>query len=118
MRTLSALAAVSLASMSSAALAATVMLDKPRQGQTARSATMTVAVTLSEFQAGKDGWVQIWLDGKLLQTLKGTSGKLTLPPGAHLVQARLVDLDQQPLRVPTSSDTITVTVEAVDPQGN
>jgi hypothetical protein len=103
----------------SVALGATVTLDKPVQGETASSGTITVSVSLSQdFQAGRDGWVQIWLDGALAMTLSGTSGKTTLAPGNHQIQARLVRLDHQPLRIPANSEQITMTIPAIDSRGN
>jgi hypothetical protein len=122
MRIASKLALVCVAGvsvLSGVALAASVTIDHPTQGETARSGTIAISVTLSpDFEPGREGWVEIWVDGNLTQTLKGTSGTATLSPGNHQIQARLVRLDHQPLRVPTQSEVVTVTVPIVDPQGN
>jgi hypothetical protein len=101
------------------AFGATVTVDKPTQGQTNSGATVAISVSLSQdFQTGRDGWVQIWVDGSLATTLSATSGSVRLSPGDHQIQARLVDLDHHPLRVPANSERITVTVPAVDAEGN
>jgi hypothetical protein len=100
------------------ALGATVTLDHPTQGSTATSQAVAVSVSLSQdFQAGRDGWVEIWVDGARAKTLAGTADTLALAPGNHQIQARLVALNHEPLRVPANSEQVTVTVPTVDPHG-
>jgi hypothetical protein len=75
-----------------------------------------VSVTLSlDFHPGKDGWVELWVDGAYAKTLEGTKGLLELAPGNHQLQARLVTLDHQPLRIAAHSTKITITVPSVSP---
>jgi hypothetical protein len=113
---LSAALSAAVLSISGVAFGATVTLDRPTQGETASSGTLTVSVSLSQdFQAGRDGWVEIWVDGVRAITLKGTRGQVNLKPGDHLIQARLVNLQHAGLRVRTYSDQVTVTVPTVDP---
>jgi len=101
--------------LSSTAFAATVTINKPTQGDTV-SNPIDVAVSVSEdFVVGKDGVVQLWVDGAPSMTLKGTSGILQLTPGNHQLQARLIKLDGHSLRVPSDSAQVTVTVPTVDP---
>ena len=100
---------------SSTALGATVTINKPTQGETVTN-PIDLAVSVSQdFIVGKDGVVQIWVDGAPSVTLKGTSGILQLTPGNHQLQARLVHLDGHSLRVPSDSAQVTVTVPTVDP---
>jgi hypothetical protein len=100
------------------ALGATVTIERPTQAETTSSGTVTVSVTLSDdFIAGQDGWVEIWVDGALVKTLKGTKGTVSLSPGNHNIQARLVNMQHRPLRVPAVSDRILVTVPSADPSG-
>jgi hypothetical protein len=113
LRTVALLAALGLPSV---ALAATVHIDQPTQGQTMRSGRVEVTVSLSpEFQPGRDGYVDLWVDGAYLMTLEGTKGMLNLHPGNHQIQARLVGLDHQPLRIAANSTRITITVPYVSP---
>jgi hypothetical protein len=101
--------------MSSTALAATVTINKPTQGETV-SNPVNLAVSVSEdFIVGKDGVIQIWVDGAPAMTLTGTTGILQLKPGNHQLQARLMHLDGRSLRVPSDSAQVTVTVPTVDP---
>ena len=101
---------------SSAAVAATVTINKPTQGETVAN-PVDLAVSVSQdFIVGKDGVIQIWIDGAPAMTLQGTTGILQLKPGNHQLQARLVHLDGHSLRVPSDSAQVTVTVPAVDPQ--
>jgi hypothetical protein len=101
---------------SGVALGATVTIEKPTQAQTTRSGLVDVSVSLSDdFQAGQDGWVDLWVDGAYVMTLKGTKGTLNLSPGNHQIQARLVTLDHQPLRIAANSDRVLVTVPSVSP---
>jgi hypothetical protein len=98
------------------ALGATVHIDQPTQGQTTHSGFINVTVSLSpEFQPGRDGWVDLWVDGAYAKTLEGTKGTLDLLPGNHQIQARLVTLDHQPLRIAANSTKITITVPSVSP---
>ncbi len=108
------LAAASLL-LSSAAFAATVTINKPTQGDTVTNPVDVVVAVSTDFVVGKDGVVQVWVDGQALMILKGTSGTLQLAPGNHQIQARLVQLDGHALRVPTDSTQVTVTVPTVDP---
>jgi hypothetical protein len=109
---------MSLWSLSGVALGASVTLDRPTQGVTADDQHVVVAVSLSQdFQAGRDGWVEIWVDGSRFKTLTGTAETLTLSPGDHEIQARLVTLNREPLRVPANSEQVTVTLPTVDPHG-
>ena len=97
------------------ALAATVTINTPSQGETVVS-PVDVAVSVStDFIVGKDGVVQMWVDGSPVTTLKGTTGVLQLAPGNHLLQARLVHSDGHALRVPSDSAQVTVTVPTIDP---
>ena len=101
--------------LSSSALAATVTINKPTQGDTVAN-PIDLAVSVSQdFVVGKDGVVQIWIDGAPAVTLQGTTGVLQLRPGNHQLQARLVHLDGHALRVPSDSAQVTVTVPTVDP---
>ncbi len=101
--------------LSNNALAATVTINKPTQGDTVTNPIdLTVSVS-QDFVVGKDGVVQIWIDGAPSMTLKGTTGILQLTPGNHQLQARLVQPDGHALRVPSDSAQITVTVPTVDP---
>ena len=109
---------VGLLGAAGVALGATVTIDRPSQGSTAAGGTVTVAVSVSSgFQIGQDGWVQIWVDGRPTKVLAGTNGTVTMPPGDHEIQARLVNLKHQALRVPANSEQITVTVPIPDPHG-
>ena|SRR5450432_3911885 len=102
--------------LSGVALGATVSIEKPTQSQTTLSGYVDVSVSLSDdFQAGRDGLVDLWVDGAYVLTLKGTKGQLNLSPGNHQIQARLVTMDHQPLRVPASSDRILITVPSANP---
>jgi hypothetical protein len=101
--------------LSSSALAATVTINKPTQGDTVNN-PIDLAVSVSEdFVVGKDGVIQLWVDGAMLTTLTGTTGVLQLKPGNHQLQARLVHLDGHSLRVASDSAQVTVTVPTVDP---
>jgi hypothetical protein len=101
---------------SGVALGATVSIDQPTQGQTTHSGRVNVSVTLSpEFQPGRDGWVEIWVDGAHFMTLETNKGTLNLLPGNHQIQARLVTLDHQPLRIAANSTRVTITVPSVNP---
>lgn len=112
------LVAASLLS-SSLALGATVSLNQPAEGETMRGGTVTVIVsTSSDFKPGHDGWIELWVDGARAATLRGKSGQVVLQPGNHQLQARLVNLNHQPLRITANSDQITVTVPTQDPAGN
>jgi len=113
MRSLTLLAALGLSGL---ALGATVSIDQPTQGRTTHSGRVNVSVSLSpEFQPGRDGWVELWVDGAYAVTLEGTKGLLELSPGNHQIQARLVTLDHQPLRIAANSTRITITVPSVSP---
>ncbi len=112
-RTFALVASLGLSGM---ALGATVHIDQPTQGQTTRSGRVNVSVSLSpEFQPGRDGWVEIWVDGAYLKTLEDTKGLIELLPGNHQIQARLVTLDHQPLRIAAHSTRITINVPSVSP---
>jgi hypothetical protein len=112
----STIALLAVVGVSSLALGATVSIDKPTQGQTTRSGLVNVVVSLSpEFQPGRDGWVDLWVDGAYVKTLEGTKGTLDLSPGNHQIQARLVTLDHQPLRIAANSTRVTVTVPSMSP---
>jgi hypothetical protein len=112
-RSLTLVAALGL---SGTALGATVTIDQPTQGQTTRSGRVEVSVSLSpEFQPGRDGFVELWVDGAYLVTLDGTKGTLNLVPGNHQIQARLVTLDHQPLRIAANSTRVKITVPSVSP---
>jgi hypothetical protein len=101
--------------LSATALAATVTINKPTQGDTV-SNPIDVSVAVSQdFVVGKDGVVQVWVDGAPAMTLQGTTGILQLKPGNHQLQARLIHLDGHSLRVPSDSAQVNVTVPAVDP---
>jgi len=101
--------------LSTVALGATVTIETPTQAETTESGLVDVTVSLSDdFQVGQDGWVELWVDGAWAMTLKGTTGTLTLSPGNHQIQARLVTLYHQPLRIPASSDRVLVTVPSVN----
>lgn len=113
MRTLTIVALLCVSEM---ALGATVTIEKPTQSQTTRSGFVDVSVSLSDdFQAGQDGWVDLWVDGAYVVTLKGTKGTLNLSPGNHQIQARLVTLDHQPLRIAANSDRVLITVPSANP---
>jgi len=116
MRTLAAIAALGL---SSVALGATVTIDRPHQGLTTSSnGRVPVVVSVSyDFVPGQDGWVQLWVDGTFAMDLKGTDGVLSLAPGNHHIQARLVTIYYEPLRVPANSSLVRVTVPSMDPNG-
>jgi hypothetical protein len=110
------IAALAALCCSGIAFGATVTIEKPTQAQTTRSGVVEVSVSLSDdFQAGTDGWVDLWVDGAYVMTLKGTKGTLNLAPGNHQIQARLVTLDHQPLRISANSDRVLVTVPSVSP---
>jgi hypothetical protein len=101
--------------LSNTALAATVTINKPTQGETvANPIELSVSVS-QDFVVGKDGVIQMWVDGMPSMTLTGTTGRLQLAPGNHQLQARLVQPDGHALRVPSDSAQITVTVPTVDP---
>ncbi len=113
-----ALIATAVLGLAQVALGATVTIDRPTQAQTSSSGAVTVSVSLSDdFTAGQNGWVEIWVDGAFVATLKGTKGVVNLSPGNHQIQARLVNLQHQPLRVPAVSDRVLLTVPSVDPSG-
>jgi hypothetical protein len=101
--------------ISSTAVAATVTINKPTQGDTVTN-PVDVAVSVSQdFVVGKDGVIQIWVDGVPSMTLKGTTGILQLQPGNHQLQARLVQPDGHALRVASDSAQVTITVPTIDP---
>jgi hypothetical protein len=118
-----ALLAVAVLGFSSMALGTNVTIDRPRQGQkVSSSGIVEVAVSVSyDFVPGKDGWVEIWVDANFVTWFRegATSGTVTLAPGSgsHNVQARLVDLYHQPLRVPAVSNIVKVIVPTPDPNG-
>jgi len=119
MRVLIAIAALGL---SGVALGATVTIDRPNEGDTTSSSgIVSIAVSVSDdFIPGQDGFVEIWVDGNFAIWLKGpdgTTGTVTLSPGNHTLQARLVTMYHQPLRVPAVSDRVLVTVPSMDPSG-
>jgi hypothetical protein len=100
------------------AAAATVTIDSPTQGEEVASGPCVVKVSLSEdFVLGQDGWVEIWVDGNWAAWFKETTGIVPLSPGSHQIQARLVNVYHQPLRVPAVSDRVQVIVPSVDPSG-
>ena len=98
------------------ALAATVSISKPTQGDTVVSPVAVEVSTSQDFAVGKDGAVELWVDGARIETLKGTTGTVQLAPGNHQLQARLVGNDGHPLRVPANSAQVTVTVPTIDPR--
>ena len=112
---MTALATILFASV---ALSATVSIDRPTQSETTSSNFVAVSVSVSDdFVVGQDGWVQLWVDGNWASNLQGTTGTLNLSPGNHNIQARLVTMYFQPLRVPAVSDRVLVTVPSADPSG-
>lgn len=102
--------------MSGTALAANVTLTQPAQGETLKIGDVPIVVSTSDdFAIGKDGLVEIWVDGHPVMTLRGKSGSLRLGPGNHRIQAKLVGLNGEELRVPARSEQVTVTVADTDP---
>jgi hypothetical protein len=110
--------AIAVLGVSGAASAATVTIDRPTQSETTSSNNVMVSVSVSDdFVIGQDGWVELWVDGNFATWLKENTGVVTLQPGNHTIQARLVTIYHQPLRVPAVSDRVLVTVPSVDPSG-
>jgi len=102
--------------VSNFALGANVALTQPAQGETVKVGDVAVVVSTSDdFAIGKDGLVQIWVDGRPAMTLRGKSGSVRLGPGNHLIQAKLVGMNGEDLRVPARSEQVTVTVAEIDP---
>ena len=97
------------------AMAATVTIEKPGQGQTLASPIDVTVSVSTDFALGTDGTVELWVDGARFAALKGLSGRLSLTPGNHQLQARLIGPDGRALRVPTVSSQVQVTVPTVDP---
>jgi hypothetical protein len=102
--------------VSSYSLAANVALTQPAQGETLKVGDVIVVVSTSDdFAIGRDGLVEIWVDGYKATTISGKSTSIKLGPGNHRIQAKLVGMDGKDLRVPARSEQITVTVAEIDP---
>jgi hypothetical protein len=113
-----ALLAITMLGVAGIASAATVTIDRPTQSETTSGTNVMVSVTVSDdFVIGQDGWVELWVDGNFATWLKESTGVVTLSPGNHTIQARLVTVYHQPLRIPAVSDRVLVTVPSADPSG-
>jgi hypothetical protein len=111
------LAFIGVCCLSGWASAANVILMQPTQGQTIPGENVSVVASVTEdFVVGKDGFIEIWVDGSRALTLTGKSGTLKLSPGNHQLQAHLVGPNQGALPIATNSEQVTVTVAQPDPR--
>jgi len=102
---------------SALASAANVILTQPTQGQTVPDENVMVTVSVTEdFAIGKDGVVEIWVDGYRATTLTGKTGTVKLQPGSHQLQAHLVGPNHEALKIPANSEQVAIVVPQPDPR--
>lgn len=97
------------------ALAATLSIESPSQGDTLAGPSVTMRLRLSDDVAlGKTARVQVSLDGHQLGLFSTDQPTVRVPTGTHELRATLVGVDGNPLRI-TAADAVTVTLPASAP---
>jgi hypothetical protein len=74
-----------------------IFIDSPPEGETVIGPTVTIRMSVADFQIGRDGRIRIAVDGIFVTETERLRVTLALPPGTHEIEARLVDQRNKPL---------------------
>ena len=79
-------------------LAQNIFIDAPAQGDTLTSQIVTLRMSVSRgFKLGEEGRILIRVDGSKVFETEALRATFTLAPGAHQVEAQLVDMRSRPI---------------------
>ena len=72
-------------------LAQSIFIDSPSEGETVIGPTVTIRMSVTDFDLGQDGRIRIQVDGNWVEDTERPRATVAVPPGTHQVEARLVD---------------------------
>jgi hypothetical protein len=77
--------------------AQSIFIDSPREGQTVIGPTVSLRMSVEDFELGQDGRIVILLDDMFVQETDRLRLILAVPPGTHQIEARLVNMRSKPI---------------------
>jgi hypothetical protein len=74
-----------------------IFIESPSQGDTVIGPTVTLEMSVAEFQLGDEGGIMISIDGMLIGETERLKVVLVVSPGTHQIEAWLVNGRGQPI---------------------
>lgn len=71
--------------------AQSIFIDSPSEGETLIGPTVTIRLSVADFDLGQDGRIRIQIDGYWVEDTKQPRATFAVSPGTHELEARLVD---------------------------
>ncbi len=91
--------------------AQSIFIDSPSQGETVSGPSVTIRMSVTDFELGQDGRIRIQMDGYWLEETERLRVTFDVLPGTHELEARLVNQRGKPLAALPETVKFTVSDE-------